>query len=299
VRPGGGGNQLAVPREALGGPHPSLLSWEATPPHARQTLVLHGYRPVSSRLDVPGALLTLHNETANTWSHLAALGWMVHRSWVTAMDETASADARLYTQIFHGCAAFAFCASALCHAFGPVLPPASSAALWWWDLFGICVVAMSSFAPGLRFAFCCHQDWLRTYSALVACLGTASLASLALWRRETTGATVPPPSTSPVPPAFVASVAATGAFAFLPLLHWSTSLATPADRALLLPSLLGVLACYAVGQGCLLEAHPTRAPAARVLRLLWQPLRMASRRLGGSGAHGPGVPAGRQPTVGR
>ena len=56
VRPGGGpggaaggwaggwGNQLAVPREALGGPHPWLLSWEATPPHARQTLVLQGYR---------------------------------------------------------------------------------------------------------------------------------------------------------------------------------------------------------------------------------------------------------------
>ncbi len=45
-----------------------------------QTLALTRYRPVSSRLDVPGALLTLHNETANTWSHLAALGWMVHRS---------------------------------------------------------------------------------------------------------------------------------------------------------------------------------------------------------------------------
>ena len=36
----------------------SLLSWEATPPHARQTLVLHGYRPVGGRLDVPGALLS-------------------------------------------------------------------------------------------------------------------------------------------------------------------------------------------------------------------------------------------------
>mmetsp|Transcript_74305 Transcript_74305/g.179504 ORF Transcript_74305/g.179504 Transcript_74305/m.179504 type:complete len:225 (+) Transcript_74305:814-1488(+) len=224
---------------------------------------------------------------------------MVHRSWVTAMDETASADARLYTQIFHGCAAFAFCASALCHAFAPVLLPASSAALWRWDLLGTCAVAVGSFAPGLRFAFRCHQDWLHTYTALVACLGTASLASLALWRRETTGATVPPPSTSPVPPAFVASVAATGAFAFLPLLHWSTSLATPADRALLLPSLLGVLACYAVGQGCLLEAHPTRAPAARGFQLLWQPLRVAPRCRGGSGAHGSGVPAGRQPTVGR
>ena len=32
-------------------------------------------------------------------SHLAALGWVVHRSWVTAIDETAGADARLYTQV--------------------------------------------------------------------------------------------------------------------------------------------------------------------------------------------------------
>ena len=29
----------------------------------------------------------------------------------------------------------------------------------------------------------------------------------------------------------------------------------------------------------------------RDLRLLWQPLRMASRRRGGSGSHGPGLPA--------
>ena len=42
-RAGGGGSQLAVPREALGGPHPWLRSAEETPAHARQTLVLHGY----------------------------------------------------------------------------------------------------------------------------------------------------------------------------------------------------------------------------------------------------------------
>ena len=46
-----------------------------------------------------GALLTLHNETANIWSHLGALGWVVHRSWETTLDETTSADARLYTQV--------------------------------------------------------------------------------------------------------------------------------------------------------------------------------------------------------
>ena len=41
----------------------------------------------------------MHNETANIWSHLGALGWVVHRSWETSLDETTSADARLYTQV--------------------------------------------------------------------------------------------------------------------------------------------------------------------------------------------------------
>ena len=65
-------------------------------------------------------------------------------------------------------------------------------------------------------------------------------------------------------------------------------------------------------QVCFLEVGPARAPLARYLpilmpfylhlpytflstyrglRLLWQPLRMASRRGGGSGTHGPGLPA--------
>ena len=69
-------------------------------------------------------------------------------------------------------------------------------------------------------------------------------------------------------------------------------------------------------QVCFLEVGPARAPLARYLpilmpfylrcvrhlpytflptyrglRLLWQPLRMASRRRGGSGSHGPGLPA--------
>ena len=60
--PGGGGSQLAVPREALGGPHPWLRSWEATPPHARKTLVLHGYRPLALTLTLT---LTTHPNNPN------------------------------------------------------------------------------------------------------------------------------------------------------------------------------------------------------------------------------------------
>ena len=220
---------------------PNLLSWESTPPHARQKLVLHGYRPVGGRLDVPGTFLMLHNETVNIWSHLVAFGWMAHRTWETAVDGRTTADARLYTQVFHGCAAFTFCMSAVCHAFAPGLPPAQSAALWRWDSIGICTLATGSYVPALRFAFRCHPDWLLTYTALVAGLSGASLASLVLWRRETS-----PNVTSLVPPAFVTSIAVTCAFCLVPMLHWC-SFAEPADRALLLPSMLGVPASYAIG----------------------------------------------------
>ena len=54
---------------------------------------------------------------------------------------------------------------------------------------------------------------------------------------------------SAVPSAFVSSVAAMGAFALVPLLHWYVYLASAADRALLLPPVLGTLGSYGLGLG--------------------------------------------------
>ena len=70
----------------------ALLAWSSTPQHARQRFVLRGYRRRPFSMSV--TFFTLHNETANIWTHVMAFGWALIRIHDTAQDSAVAGDAR-------------------------------------------------------------------------------------------------------------------------------------------------------------------------------------------------------------
>ena len=215
----------------------ALLAWSSTPQHARQRFVLRGYRRRPFSMSV--AFFTLHNETANIWTHVMAFGWALIRIHDTAQDSAVAGDARASMRVLHSFAAFAFCASAVAHAVGPMLPRAASARVWRLDMFGICAFGAGSFIPGIRFGFRCRPTWQLAYTSLVVVCAGISLASL-MWGRAGSGGRVL------VPQGFVVSMIVMCTFGLIQLLHWC-SFAEPAERTELLPGVLGMFVCYAVG----------------------------------------------------
>ena len=211
----------------------SLISWTDVPPYARNSYVLHGYRPVGVRVRTSG-FFSWHNESTNIWTHLVAFFWQLARISVTLRAEAPSADSQACLLLFQCSAACCFAVSAAAHAFGPVVTASQSAILWQWDLRGISTLIGCSFVPGLRWAFRCHPDSQSAYSIAVFALTISLLAS---------SGGKPGTRRNEI---FVGLACAACLLGLVALFHWTT-FASTADRVQLVPPVLTMFAAYFVG----------------------------------------------------
>jgi predicted membrane channel-forming protein YqfA (hemolysin III family) len=213
-----------------------LLRAEEVPPHARYALIVNGYPTGPVRLHL---LFTWHVETANTWTHLAALAWECVQISDVSSRQDIDAVARAWLCFFHVCAAAAFALSSLAHAFGggAVLSPSRSIRLWSADFVGILLMACGMWAPALRWAFRCHPGWQCTYATLVA---VPMLA--AAWCSQSSPG-------SHAHKNFAACLMASGTSAFLPFCHWM-GFASVLERSWVAPRFLLMMASMAFGALC-------------------------------------------------
>ncbi len=225
-----------------------MLKAAEVPPHARTQHVLTGYRPMGDTT-ITSAFFTLHNETANTWSHAFGALCSLFRIVATLRSPVGGLDARLSVCVFLLSATFAFSASACAHAFANVLPAVESRRAWGWDFIGIVVLIGGSYVPGIRWAFRCQPSTVRWYTAIVgSSLVASALLSLAPRRSSYTVANS----------LFLYSVVVSVSFGLVPLFHWC-SIAPSDELHVMLPPALGMFACYGFGFLVFLYRYPERA----------------------------------------
>ena len=202
-------------------PRSFQLAAADVPVHAHQLYVLSGYR-TPLRANEPllavafQSLLAWHNETANVWSHLLGLVWLLARLGLTLATADTTAIARYGVACFHVSAAVVFAASSAAHLCAPLLPFDENNRLWLLDHTAIIVAIGGSYVPALLYGFRCYPNWRATYSSTVA---AGLFAGIVLTLRG-----VPPNlgQRSLVEWLRIIVLTSVVAFGLIPLTHWCT-----------------------------------------------------------------------------
>ncbi len=127
------------------------------------------YRVYYSNWQALASLFYWHNETLNVWTHLLGFLYIVYL-FALAMLKASNEPEFTPVDIFILC--LFYCSTCFClgssfvfHLYSCV-SPACYSCLYRVDMSGICLMILSSYIPGLYFAFYCNH----TVSANVVCL---------------------------------------------------------------------------------------------------------------------------------
>lgn len=238
------------------------MSADQVPPHARELYILTGYRrPLgpgdSLAVSAFSGLLAWHNQTTNVWSHFLGMGWALARLGATLDANGLPPIARISIAAFHSSSACVLGLSTTAHLLAPVVKPSASGHLWQLDRSAIILSVGGSFAPGLSWGFRCYPVVRAVYTSVVLAglvLGAHCTLVAASAAQEAARATADRRR--------IIVLTGTGAFGLVPLGHW-VCVAAHADVALLLPGVLTMFACYALGVFFFVTHLPERLAPGR------------------------------------
>lgn len=229
---------------------PRLLAADQAPRTTVRPGVKRGYRGHGLSLwqCAVGSTVQLNNETVNVHSHLLPA---LYFAWIAATDEPggpATAAFRGCTTLFLAGAFAVHLCSALYHCFSAY---SNTAEAWLLrlDLAGIGFFILACMINGVVLGFRCAPGWRAVYLTTQSCLGAVTLLAPLLpkrWSFQRHSSLV----------AMYTVVVCSG---LVPAAHWVAAVASPTERALMLPRIVGFFARLGLG----LAFYLSRWPEAR------------------------------------